>query len=217
MVEMIKLSPSILSANFANLEKDIKAAEGAGAPYIHIDVMDGHFVPNITFGPQMVSAIRKISGAVLDVHLMIENPEKYVTAFLEAGSDIITVHLESNPDMEFIYSEVKKYGKKLGITINPKTSVDELRPYLEIADMILIMSVNPGFGAQGFIEESIEKIRKTKQMAPDIDIEVDGGVKLDNVKRVIDAGANVIVAGSAIFGAEDIGKAVRDFIERCNG
>lgn len=214
---MVKISPSILSADFANLERDIKIIENAGSPYVHIDVMDGHFVPNITFGPAMVASIRKVTDMVLDVHLMIENPEKYVTAFLEAGADIVTVHLECNPDLEFIHSEVRRFGKKLGITINPPTPVEELEPYASMADMILIMSVNPGFGAQSFIEESIEKIRAVRAMAPETDIEVDGGIKLDNVNRVLDAGANVIVAGSAIFGADDVAEATKNFIKRCNG
>ena len=213
---MIKISPSILSADFANLERDIKIIENAGSPYVHIDVMDGHFVPNITFGPSMVAAIRKITDIVLDVHLMIENPEKYVTAFLEAGADIITVHLECKPDIEFIHSEVKKFGKKLGITINPPTPVSELTPYISKADMVLIMSVNPGFGAQSFIETSLDKISEVRKLNPDIDIEVDGGIKLNNVNKVIDAGANIIVAGSAIFGAEDVAQATKDFIKRCN-
>ena len=213
---MIKISPSILSADFANLERDIKIIENAGSPYVHIDVMDGHFVPNITFGPSMVAAIRKITDIVLDVHLMIENPEKYVTAFLEAGADIITVHLECKPDIEFIHSEVKKFGKKLGITINPPTPVSELTPYISKADMVLIMSVNPGFGAQSFIEESLDKISEVRKLNSEIDIEVDGGIKLNNVNKVIDAGANIIVAGSAIFGAEDVAQATKDFIKRCN-
>jgi len=217
MVNLIKISPSILSADFANLESDIKKVEEAGAPYLHIDVMDGHFVPNITFGPAMVSAIKRVTGIVLDVHLMIENPEKYVTAFLEAGADIVTVHLECKPDIDYIHSEVKKYGKKLGITINPGTPVSELEPYISKADMVLIMSVNPGFGAQSFIESCFEKISDVRKMAPEIDIEVDGGIKLDNVKKVVDAGANIIVAGSAIFGAEDITEAAKEFIKRCNG
>ena len=213
---MIKISPSILSADFANLERDIKIIENAGSPYVHIDVMDGHFVPNITFGPSMVAAIRKITDIVLDVHLMIENPEKYVTAFLEAGADIITVHLECKPDIEFIHSEVKKFGKKLGITINPPTPVSELTPYISKADMVLIMSVNPGFGAQSFIETSLDKISEVRKLNSDIDIEVDGGIKLNNVNKVIDAGANIIVAGSAIFGAEDVAQTTKDFIKRCN-
>lgn len=213
---MIKISPSILSADFANLERDIKIIENAGSPYVHIDVMDGHFVPNITFGPAMVAAIRKITDIVLDVHLMIENPEKYVTAFLEAGADIITVHLECNPDIDFIHSEVKKFGKKLGITINPPTPVSKLVPYISKADMVLIMSVNPGFGAQSFIETSLDKIAEVRKLSADIDIEVDGGIKLNNVNKVIDAGANIIVAGSAIFGAEDVSQATKDFIKRCN-
>ncbi len=215
MVIMIKISPSILSADFANLERDIKAVEKAGVSYLHIDVMDGHFVPNITFGPGMVSAIKKVTNLVLDVHLMIENPEKYTCAFLEAGADILTVHSECNPDFEYIYGEVKKYGKKIAAAVNPDTDVNALMPYLDKLDMALVMSVNPGFGAQKFIESSIDKIRFLREKSSSLDIEVDGGIKLDNVQSVVNAGANVIVAGSAIFGADDITAAAVAFADKC--
>lgn len=213
---MIKVSPSILSADFANLERDIKLVEKAGVPYLHIDVMDGHFVPNITFGPAMVSAIRKVTDLVLDVHLMIDAPEKYAAAFLDAGADILTVHCECNPDFDYIYNEVKKRGKKIAVAVNPPTDLETLLPYCDKIDMALVMSVNPGFGAQKLIESSIDKIRILRDKYPDMEIEVDGGIKLDNADKVIDAGADVIVAGSAIFGADDVTKAAADFVNKCN-
>lgn len=213
---MLKISPSILSADFANLQRDITAAQKAGVQYLHIDVMDGHFVPNITFGPSMVSAIKKITNLVLDVHLMIEFPEKYVDAFLASGADIITVHLESNCDFDAVYDKVKKYGKKIAVAINPPTDVKCILPYLDKLDMALVMSVNPGFGAQKFIDSSLEKIKFIRENNKNIDIEVDGGIKTDNVGKVIDAGANIIVAGSAIFGADDITDAAKKFVDICN-
>ena len=213
---MIKLSPSLLSSDFMNMGKDVKAIEDAGCPYVHVDVMDGHFVPNINFGPGIVSSLRKATDMVLDVHLMISEPEKYVDAFLDAGSDIVTVHIECDADFALLADKVKKAGKKFAISINPPTDVSKLYPYADLADMILVMSVNPGFGAQSFIESSLEKIRILREKYPNKDIEVDGGIKLDNVNKVIDAGANVIVAGSAIFGAQDVTEQARLFIERCN-
>jgi len=206
---MIKLSPSILAANFSSLGDEI--AKIKDADYVHIDVMDGHFVPNITFGPGVVKCIRKTTELVFDVHLMIENAEKYVDDFLNAGADIITVHYESNMDYEYIKNKVKEKGKKLGLSIKPKTDVSVLKDYLSDLDMVLIMSVEPGFGGQKFMEESLEKIKMVRQMDKNIDIEVDGGIGLDNVKKVVDAGANVIVAGSAVFGAKDVSKTVLEF------
>ncbi len=213
---MIKISPSLLSADFMNMSNDISAIERAGCPYVHVDVMDGHFVPNINFGPGMVSALRKTTDLVLDVHLMISEPQKYIDAFLDAGSDIITVHVECDCDFNELADKVKARGKKFALSVNPGTDVRSVYPYADKLDMVLIMSVNPGFGAQGFIESSLDKIRVLREKYPSLDIEVDGGIKPDNVKRVVDAGANVIVAGSAIFGADNVEETARDFIVRCN-
>jgi len=210
------LSPSLLSADFANLEKDIKKVELGGAQYLHIDVMDGHFVPNITFGPCMVEAVKNVSDAVLDVHLMISDPLKYALPFLEAGADIITVHSEVNPDIEKLLELTNKFGKKLAVSINPPTDISVVDKYLDFVDMVLIMTVNPGFGGQKFIEECVDKIRYVKNKAPHIDIEVDGGINLENLPTVINAGANVIVAGSSIFKADDVTEMCKEFLKRGN-
>ncbi len=209
---MIILSPSILSADFANLERDVNIITKAGAKYIHVDCMDGHFVPNMSIGPCVVSSLRKATDAVLDVHLMIQNPNTYAEDFLKAGSDIITVHHEANLDIDGIYELTQKYGRKLCVSINPETPVEVLDAYAKYVDMFLIMSVHPGFGGQSFIEDSLDKIAYLRKNYPDIDIEVDGGIKLSNVKRVVDAGANVIVAGSAVFDVDDVEQTVADFL-----
>jgi len=213
------LSPSILSADFAHLADDLQKVKDAGAHYLHIDVMDGIFVPSISFGFPLVSAIRKVSDMVLDVHLMIDEPGRYVDEFAACGADIITVHAEACKHLHRTVSAIKEKGVKAGVVLNPATPLSALDYVLEDLDMVLLMSVNPGFGGQKYIEGITRKIRELRKMIDErglnIDIEVDGGVKLSNVEKVLDAGANVIVAGSAVFSG-DIDKNVKDFLKVMN-
>jgi len=214
---VVKLAPSILSADFADLLKDIKVVENAGAEWLHIDIMDGHFVPNISFGPMVMKAVQGKVDMVFDVHLMIENPDQYIKEFVDAGADIITVHQEACPHLHRTIQLIKSYGVKAGVSLNPGTSLATVEEVLPELDMVLIMSVNPGFGGQSFIETSLDKIKRLNDMIVSrnltMDIQVDGGVKLDNVKSVLDAGATSIVAGSAVFKADDVTKRVHDFKE----
>ena len=202
-MNQIKISPSILSADFTRLADQVREAEEAGVDYIHVDVMDGHFVPNITIGPLVVKALRPITKLPLDVHLMIENPEFYLEDFSKAGADIITVHQEATPHLHRTIQQIHDLGIRAGVSINPSTSVRTLDEIICDVDLILVMSVNPGFGGQSYIHSCTNKIRKVREMLDDrgvsADLEVDGGVNVDTVNEVISAGANAFVAGSAIF------------------
>lgn len=212
---MVKLSPSILSADFSSLLEDIKQVEKEGVEYLHIDVMDGHFVPNISFGAVVLKSIKDKVNTPMDVHLMIENPDIYVEEFAKNGADIITVHAEASIHIHRTIQKIKSLGVKAGISLNPGTPLSAIEEILPFVDMVLIMSVNPGFGGQSFIKTSLDKIRRLREMIDekgyDIMIEVDGGVKVSNVKEVTDAGADMVVAGSAIFGKDDIAGAVKEF------
>ncbi len=209
------LSPSILAADFANLGEQIREASEAGAEYIHIDVMDGVFVPSISFGMPLIQSIRKVTDRVFDVHLMIVEPERYVKQFKECGADSITFHLEATEDADELIDQIHALGCRAGMSIKPKTPVEAVRKYLPKLDMLLVMTVEPGFGGQKYIQESTERIRQAREMADELslnlDIQVDGGVGQDNAHVVLEAGANVIVSGSAVFHG-DITDNVKRFI-----
>ncbi|WP_347860635.1 ribulose-phosphate 3-epimerase [Salimicrobium sp. PL1-032A] len=212
---MTKIAPSILASDFAHLSAEIKDVEEKGADYIHVDVMDGKFVPNISIGIPVVEAIRPITSLPLDVHLMIENPENYVEAFAEAGASIITIHQEATAHIHRTLQLIKNHGVKTGVVINPGTPVEVLKPVLREADLVLIMSVNPGFGGQDFIPETLEKIEKLNEWRNEEDtftyeIEVDGGVNEETASKCKQAGADVLVAGSAIFKSDDREKAIEN-------
>jgi len=205
----IKIAPSMLSADFSCLAEEIRKVERAGADMLHIDVMDGHFVPNITIGPVVVKYMRRVSKLPLDVHLMIENPEKYIERFVEAGSDMITVHIETVTKklLRAMSHQLNKKGVKLGISLNPATPLSKIKPVLDIVDFVLVMSVNPGFGGQAFIPRAVPKIKKLRSIYSG-DIAVDGGINDKTAKVVIAAGANILAAGSYIFGARNVKSAI---------
>ncbi|WP_092589297.1 ribulose-phosphate 3-epimerase [Acidaminobacter hydrogenoformans] len=211
----LKLAPSILSADFGNLQDEVIKIERSGCEYLHVDVMDGHFVPNLTIGPLVLEALKGRTRLVKDVHLMIEHPERYAEAFAKAGADIITVHQEATVHLHRTIQLIKSLGVKAGVSLNPATPVAVLEDILPDLDLVLIMSVNPGFGGQAFIPQALEKVAKLKSMVTarglNLEIEVDGGIKADNVAEVVRAGADVIVAGSALFGASDFEAEVQKF------
>ena len=207
-----KISPSILSADFSRLKEEVQAVEKAGADYIHVDVMDGHFVPNITIGPMIVESLRKMTSLPLDVHLMIQNPDEFLTAFVEAGAGILTVHVEACPHLHRTLTEIKKRGARAGVSLNPATPLCLIEPALEYADLVLVMTVNPGFGGQEFIPAMLPKIKQLRSLIDrkgwNLELEVDGGIKVDNIGAVAKAGADVFVSGSGIFKTSDYGKTI---------
>lgn len=208
----VKIAPSLLSCDFAKIGEEVRAISEAGAEYIHFDVMDGHFVPNITIGPNIVKAARKHSNKVFDVHLMIENPDKYIQEFAESGADIITLHQEASIHLDRSVSLIKSFGKKAGVSIVPSTHESVLEYVIENLDLVLVMTVNPGFGGQKFIPSMLKKISNIRQMidktGKNIDLQVDGGINQETAKLVVNAGANVLVAGSYIFGDPDYAKQI---------
>ncbi len=202
----IKISPSLLSVDIGNIERDVKKLESA-VDYFHVDVMDGHFVPNLSFGVPVVKGLKKITDVPLDVHLMIDNPSKYIEPFINAGADIVTVHVEVDDDILWCLKRIKELGVKSGIALNPDTNPEKLIPYLDYIDMVLQMTVFPGFGGQSMVEDAIKNISVIRSMIGDRDLEVDGGITAENVDVLIKEGANVIVSGSGIFKYDDIAQA----------
>jgi len=211
---MKEIAPSILSADFSKLGEEIRAVEKAGADLIHIDVMDGHFVPNITIGPSVIESLRGVTRLPFDVHLMIENPEKYIGAFVSAGSNTITVHVEAAIHLHRLVEMIRESGCKAGVSLNPATSLDQVEEILPGVDLLLVMTVNPGFGGQKFIKSMEHKIKKARdlvdRLSPDTSIEVDGGITLQNIKAVSDAGADIFVAGASVFKSGDYQRTIGD-------
>lgn len=209
----IKISPSMLSADFANLEKDLKRCEESGSDLIHLDVMDGHFVPNITIGAPVIKAMKKVSNVPFDVHLMISEPLKYIKDFADAGADIITFHVESDSDVNETIDKIIECGCKPALSVKPNTPIDAVYPYVDKLAMVLVMTVEPGFGGQSFMADMMPKIEKLRADYPNLDIQVDGGVNTETVKTCAKAGANIFVAGSAVFSSDDMAKTIMELKE----
>jgi ribulose-phosphate 3-epimerase len=218
---MFEIAPSILSADFTRLGEEIKAVSAGGASVLHVDVMDGQFVPNITIGLPVVKSLRKATAMTIDTHLMIENPGQYAAKFAEAGADMVSVHVEADDHLHRTLCSIKDAGAKAGVAINPATPLVDLEEALPYADFILLMSVNPGFGGQKFIETSVDKLRRLRRMIDDrgLDtrIEIDGGIDADNIEMIVESGAEIVVAGSAVFGGGEPEQAVRNLIEKASG